>query len=45
MIEVEERLREVVCLGVVRADGVAVRKDAPDVWVEIERLAAGLRTR
>jgi len=45
MIEVEERLREVVCLGVVRADGVAVRKDAPDVWAEIERLAAGLRTR
>src|SRR5437870_5580711 len=45
MIEVEERLREVVCLGVVRADGVAVRKDAPDVWAEIERLAAGLHTR
>src|SRR3989441_3629503 len=45
MIEVEERLREVVCLGVVRADGVAVRKDAPDVWAEIERLAAGLHAR
>src|SRR5881397_1331300 len=45
MIEVEERLREVVCLGVVRADGVAVRKDAPDVWAEIERLAAELHTR
>ena len=45
MIEIQPKLREVVCLGVVRADGVTVRKDAPDVWLEIERLAADLRAR
>src|SRR3989454_1562177 len=45
MIEIESGLREVVCLGVVRADGVAVGREAPDVWAEIERLAASLRTR
>ena len=45
MIEIDSGLREVVCLGVVRADGVAVAREAPDVWAEIERLAASLRTR
>jgi len=45
MVEIEPGLREVVCLGVVRADGVAVRREAPDVWAEIERLATSLRTR
>lgn len=45
MIEIDSGLREVVCLGVVRAEGVAVRKEAPDVWTEIARLAASLRTR
>src|SRR2546427_6670816 len=45
MIEIDSGLREVVCLGVVRADGVAVRREAPDVWAEIERLATSLRTR
>src|SRR3989454_3322550 len=45
MIEIESGLREVVCLGVVRADGVAVGREAPELWAEIERLAASLRTR
>src|SRR2546427_7481342 len=45
MIEIDSGLREVVCLGVVRADGVAVAREAPDVWAEIERLAASLRSR
>lgn len=38
-------LRSTVCLGVVRADGVTVRANAPEVWVVIERLAAALRER
>src|SRR3989475_4889922 len=45
MIEIDSGLREVVCLGVVRADGVAVARAAPGGWAEIERLAASLRTR
>lgn len=45
MIEIQPRLREVVCLGVVRADGVTVRRDASDVWAEIERLSVDLRAR
>src|SRR2546428_3637068 len=45
MIEIDSVLPEVVGLGVVRADGVAVAREAPDVWAEIERLAASLRTR
>ncbi len=45
MVEIEPGLREIVCLGVVRADGVAVAKDAPDVWAEIDRLAQSLRAR
>ena len=45
MVDIEPGLREVVCLGVVRADGVTVRREAPDVWAEIERLATSLRTR
>ncbi len=45
MVEIEPGLREIVCLGVVRADGVAVAKDASDVWAEIDRLAQSLRAR
>jgi len=38
-------LQGIVCLGVIRAEGVAVRAEAPDVWVEIDRVAASLRAR
>lgn len=45
MIEIDPGLHGMVCLGVVRAEGVAVRAEAPDVWAEIDRVADGLRTR
>lgn len=34
-----------MCLGIVRADGIAVRMDAPEVWGELDRLARQLRER
>ncbi|MFN3285411.1 MAG: B3/4 domain-containing protein, partial [bacterium] len=34
-----------VCLGVVEAEGVWVRPEAPEVWEELEQLAARLRER
>lgn len=45
MVEIDPGLQGMVCLGVVRAEGVAVRAEAPDVWAEIDRLAGGLRAR
>ncbi|MDR7401001.1 MAG: phenylalanine--tRNA ligase beta subunit-related protein [Armatimonadota bacterium] len=45
MLDVAPDLRDVVCLGVIRADGVVVRGEAPDVWAEMDRVAADLRAR
>jgi DNA/RNA-binding domain of Phe-tRNA-synthetase-like protein len=44
LVEIDASLRSVLCLGVVGAEGVAVRLDAPDVWAEIDRVASALRT-
>src|SRR5712692_5307237 len=43
LVEIEASLRRVLCLGIVRAEGVAVRLDAPDVWAEIDRVGSALR--
>lgn len=43
LVEIEASLRPVLCLGIVRAEGVAVRLDAPDVWAEIDRVGSALR--
>jgi DNA/RNA-binding domain of Phe-tRNA-synthetase-like protein len=45
VLAVAPELRDLVCLGVVRADGVVVRDEAPDVWAEVDRIAADLRSR
>lgn len=45
MVEIDPGLHGMVCLGVVRAEGVAVRAEAPDVWAEIDHVASGLRAR
>lgn len=45
MIRLEPILVDRVALGVVRAEAVEVRKDAPDVWAETDRVAADYRQR
>src|SRR6266849_4101847 len=45
LVEIEASLRRVLCLGIVRAEGVAVRLDAPDVWAEIDRVGSALPAR
>lgn len=42
-VEVQQTVADRVCLGVVEAEGVVVRPEAPEVWEEMERLAARLR--
>ncbi len=45
MLDVSPELHRTVCVGVVRAGGVTVGADAPEVWAVIDRLAAELRER
>jgi DNA/RNA-binding domain of Phe-tRNA-synthetase-like protein len=45
MVEIDAKLRGHLCLGVVRAEGVAVRAEAPDVWAAMDQVAAALRAR
>ncbi len=45
MLDVAPELADRVCLGVVRADGVVVRDEAPDVWAEVDRVTAEMRAR
>lgn len=44
-VRVEDQLAERLCLGVVQAEGVTVRPNAPEVWEEMERLALRLQER
>ncbi len=44
-VTVDGSVADRVCLGVVEAEGVCVRSEAPEVWEELERLAARLRER
>lgn len=45
MIALDPQLNDRVVLGVIRADRVAVRRDAPEVWAALEALGAQYRER
>jgi len=44
-VRVAPGLQDIVALGLVSAEGVVVRREAPQVWAEIERVAGDYRRR
>jgi DNA/RNA-binding domain of Phe-tRNA-synthetase-like protein len=43
LVTVEGTVADRLCLGVVRAEGLVVRPEAPEVWEELDRLSDRLR--